>query len=73
MTIQPFIALVDQILATNKQPPQSPFNKGELKDADTSLPVRDSTQTGVLERQIDKGIEKGIGGIEGRFPYFQNL
>jgi hypothetical protein len=41
---KPVVALVDQILATKKQPPVSPFDKGELSNADTSA----------LERQIDK-------------------
>ncbi|MDO9289329.1 MAG: hypothetical protein Q7T83_11130 [Thermodesulfovibrionales bacterium] len=41
---QPFITLVDQILAAKKQPPSSPFSKGELNNADTSA----------LERQIDE-------------------
>jgi hypothetical protein len=40
---QPFNTLVDQILTTKKQPPSSPFSKGELPVADTSA----------LERQID--------------------
>lgn len=40
---QPFITLVDQILNAKKQPPSSPFDKGEFKDADTSA----------LEREID--------------------
>jgi biotin synthase-related radical SAM superfamily protein len=34
----------NQILAAKKQPPSSPFSKGEYKDADTSA----------LERQIDE-------------------
>ena len=41
---QPFITLVNQILAAKQQPPSSPFSKGELSAADTSA----------LERQIDK-------------------
>ncbi|MBI4972242.1 MAG: N-6 DNA methylase [Candidatus Omnitrophica bacterium] len=48
---QPFITLVDQILAAKKQPPSSPFNKGELRDADTSA----------LERQIDEMVYKLYG------------
>jgi hypothetical protein len=40
MTQQPFITLVDQILAAKKQhTPLSPLNRGEFKDADTSCPV----------------------------------
>lgn len=38
-----FITLVDQILSAKKQPPSSPFSKGELPVADTSA----------LEEQID--------------------
>ena len=45
---QPFITLVDQILAAKKQPPSPPFSKGEFKDADTS----------VLERRIDEMVYK---------------
>ena len=45
----PFITHVDQILAAKRQhPPLSPFDKGELFDADTS----------VLERQIDQMVYK---------------
>jgi len=44
MNQQPFIALVDQILAAKQQPPSSPFSKGELSNADTST----------LEHQIDE-------------------
>lgn len=40
---QPFITLVGQILAAKKQPPSSPFSKGELPNAGTSA----------LEKQID--------------------
>jgi hypothetical protein len=39
-----FITLVDQILAAKKQPPSSPFSKGELPVVDTSA----------LEKQIDE-------------------
>ena len=46
--LQPFITLIDQILAA-KNPPQSPFTKGENKgDADTST----------LEHQIDEMVYK---------------
>jgi hypothetical protein len=38
------IKLVDQILDAKKQPPSSPFSKGELPDADTSA----------LEQQINE-------------------
>lgn len=41
---QPFITLVNQILAAKQQPPSSPFSKGELSAADVSA----------LERQIDE-------------------
>jgi hypothetical protein len=44
MNHHPFITLVDQILTAKKQPPSSPFSKGELPVADTSA----------LKRQIDK-------------------
>jgi len=44
MLIRTFITLVDQILTAKKQPPSSPFSKGELSVADTS----------VLEKQIDE-------------------
>ena len=43
MPQQPFITLVDQILAAKQQPPSSPFVKEELPDADTSA----------IEQQID--------------------
>jgi len=43
--------LVDQILAAKQQPPLSPFDKGELRDADTSA----------LERQIDVMVYKLYG------------
>ena len=41
---QPLIAHVDRILTAKQQPPSSPFIKGELSKADTS----------VLECRIDK-------------------
>jgi len=41
---QPFITLVDQIIAAKQQPPSSSFSKGELSNADTSA----------LEKQIDE-------------------
>jgi len=40
---QPFLSLVDQILAAKQQPPSSPFSKGELPVADIAA----------LEKQID--------------------
>jgi hypothetical protein len=46
--------LVDQILAAKKQPPSSPFSKGELSNTDTSA----------LERQIDKMVYKLYGLTE---------
>jgi len=42
---------LNQILAAKKQPPQSPFDKGELRDADTSA----------LERQIDEMVYELYG------------
>jgi hypothetical protein len=45
---QPFITLVDQILAVKQQPPSSPFSKGELSNTDTSA----------LEKQIDEMVYK---------------
>ena len=48
---QPFITLVEQILAAKQQPPSSPFVKGELSSADTSA----------LERQIDKMVYELYG------------
>ena len=44
MNHQPYITFAKQILASPKKNPK----------ADTSLPVRDRTQTGALEKQIDK-------------------
>jgi hypothetical protein len=41
---QPFITLVAQILSAKKQPPSSPFSKGELPVADIAA----------LEKQIDE-------------------
>lgn len=73
MAKQPFITLVDQILAAKKQhTPLSPLDRGEFKDADTSLPVRlpvrntqtGSTQTGALEREIDEMVYKLYGLTE---------
>jgi hypothetical protein len=55
MTQQPFIALVDQILAAKKQhTPLSPLNRGELKDTDTAA----------LEKQIDKMVYNLYGLTE---------
>ncbi len=64
MNQQPFITLVDQILAAKKQhtpqspldrgelqPPVSPFVKGELKGVDTSA----------LERRIDEMVYELYG------------
>jgi hypothetical protein len=51
MPQQPFITLVEQILDAKKQPPSSPFSKGELPDADTSA----------LEQQIDKMVYELYG------------
>jgi hypothetical protein len=34
--MQPFITLIDKILAAKQQPPSSPFSKGELPVAGTS-------------------------------------
>ncbi len=58
-----YIAIVDQILSAKKQPPSSPFSKGELPVADTSA----------LERQIDQMVYKlydltpeEIGIVEGQ-------
>ncbi|MBU4321387.1 MAG: hypothetical protein KJ739_09925 [Nitrospinae bacterium] len=45
---QPFITLVNHILAAKQQPPSSPFVKGELSNADTSA----------LEKQIDEMVYK---------------
>ncbi|MBI5194834.1 MAG: Eco57I restriction-modification methylase domain-containing protein [Nitrospirae bacterium] len=66
------VTLVNQILTAKKQPPSSPFSKGELSNADTSLPVR-CTQTGALEKQIDEMVyalygltPEEIAIIEGR-------
>ena len=48
---QPFITLVDKILAAKKKD----------TSADTSLPVRDRTQTGALEHQIDQMVYELYG------------
>jgi len=62
--LQSFITLVDQILSAKKQPPVSPFAKGELSNADTSA----------LDHQIDKMIyelynltSEEIAIVEGRY------
>jgi len=52
--LQPFITLIDQILAAKQQPPSSPFYKGELSNTDTS----------VLEREIDEMVYKLYGLTE---------
>ena len=44
MNHHPYTTLGNQILAAKKQPPSSPFSKGELPVADTSA----------LEKQIDE-------------------
>ncbi len=61
---QPFIALIDQILAEKKEhTPLSPLNRGELTNADTSA----------LEKQVDQMVYKlydlmpeEIGIVEGK-------
>lgn len=55
MTQQPFIALVDQILAAGRQhTPLSPLDRGGEKNADTSA----------LERQIDEMVYELYGLTE---------
>jgi hypothetical protein len=55
MNQQPFITLVDQILAAKKQhTPLSPLNRGEFKNTDTSA----------LEKQIDEMVYKLYGLTE---------
>ena len=49
--MQPFFTFADQILATKKKDP----------NADISLPVRDRTQTGALEHQIDQMVYELYG------------
>ncbi len=63
MIQQPFIALVDPILAAKQQPPQSPLNRGELQPPVSPLVKGElkGADTSALEKQIDEMVYKLYG------------
>ena len=53
--------MINQILAAKKQPPSSPFVKGEYPNADLPERVRSQSGTSALEHQIDEMVYELYG------------